>query len=76
MGTRSPSAADLLVRELMAYQEKAELTDSQLADEIGVPRGTWSAAKGGSYTPGVSFLRRVIEHSPRFRELATKALLG
>lgn len=68
-------AVDALVRALAAYQEKDGLTDQALAEEIGVPRGTWSAAKTGSYNPGASFLRRVIDHSPRFAELARKALL-
>lgn len=76
MATRSPSPAEQLVRAIAAYQEHDGLTDTQLAAEIGVPRGTWSAAKGGTYKPGVSFLRKVIAASPRFKELAVKALLG
>ena len=73
---RSPSPVEQLVRAIAAYQEQAGLTDQQLADEIGVPRGTWSVAKTGGYTPGATFMRRVLDNAPRFKDLATKALLG
>ena len=66
-------AIDHLVATITAYQEKSEMTDQQVADEIGCPRSTWSAMRLGHFTPGRTFLAKLAK-VPRFKDAAMKAL--
>lgn len=66
-------AIDHLVATITQYQEKAELTDQQIADEIGCPRSTWSAMRLGHFTPGRKLLSKLAK-TPRFKDAAMKAL--
>lgn len=62
-----------LVAEIAAYQEKAELSDQQVADDLGCPRSTWTSMRLGHFTPGRKFLAKVAKNA-RFKDAAMKAL--
>lgn len=70
---RSDLAA--LVATIAAYQETSEMTDQQLADEIGIPRSTWTALRLGNFRPGLKFASKMLK-VPRFKEAATKVLIA
>lgn len=73
MATNGRDPIAQMVNEIRAYQEKAELTDQQIAEELGCPRSTWAAMRLGHFVPGRKFLAKVAR-SPRFKDAAMKAL--
>lgn len=64
-----------MVAEIQAYQERQEMTDQQIADEIGCPRSTWASARRGHFVPGRDFAAKVAK-VPRFKDAAMKVLVG
>ncbi len=64
---------DQLVAEIAAYQERAQLTDQQMADELNVPRSSWSVWKNHLASPGLGFAVKAVQVQ-RFRKAATRAL--
>lgn len=66
-------AIQRMISEVIAYQEKNELTDQAMADEIGCPRSTWTSVRLGNFIPGRDFAAKVAA-LPRFRDVAMKAL--
>lgn len=62
-----------MVNEVVAYQEQQALTDQALADELGVPRSTWTSVRLGNFIPGRNFAAQVAK-VPRFADVALKAL--
>lgn len=62
-----------LVAAIAAYQEQQEMSDREMAEELGVPRSTWSAARLGHFAPGLKFAKTVARVA-RFRDVAQKAL--
>mgnify|MGYP001583983901 CR=1 FL=1 len=55
--TGDPLAA--LLESMRGYQREEGLSDKQMAAKLGIPRSTWTAAKNGSFRPGLEFVQKV-----------------
>jgi DNA-binding XRE family transcriptional regulator len=48
-----------LVRQLLAYRAKNNLTQAQLAKKIGIARSNMARLESGNYNPSLVFLKKI-----------------
>ena len=53
-----------LIEAIKQEQKKRGLTDTRLAELLGIDRTTWAKIKGGKRTQGMKFLRAVAREFP------------
>lgn len=61
---------------LVAYQEKAGLTDTAFAQWLGVPRTTWIHIKNGKRALGLHTLRRISKAFPAIKQHTIAEFIG
>jgi len=65
-----------LIKDIVDYQEKLQLNDTDFAFYIGMKRSLWGMTKQGQKSIGLTLIRAVYKNIPHLRASVDKWLLG